>query len=174
MTQPKIRSRSLPAGSASLGRARATAPESLELFTDEQWTRLTAALTFTPRQSVVARLLCAGHTYQSVALHARISINTARMHIRALFQKLGAHDRVGFLIRMIGAERAIGECPTVRPHPDMRIAAGGRGTYKGKNRGSRSAPARMPNPAEVRQGSMGRQRLSLGVRREPRDGLMSD
>lgn len=145
MTQPKIRSRSLPAGSASLGRARATGPESLELFTDEQWTRLTAALTFTPRQSVVARLLCAGHTYQSVALCAGVSINTARMHIRALFQKLGAHDRVGFLIRMICAERAIGEYPTVRHHPDMRIAGDAPITYKEKNRGNGRALAHIPS-----------------------------
>jgi len=143
MAQLKIRSDVLRGETAS--RASTIAPQSLDLFTEEQWTRLAAALMLTPRQSEVARLLCAGHTYQSVALYAGISINTARMHIRALFQKLGAHDRVGFLIRMISAERGLGECPTVQHHPDMRIACDGHSTYKEKHRGNGRALAHIPS-----------------------------
>jgi DNA-binding NarL/FixJ family response regulator len=78
-----------------------------ELFPAARWPMLGAALRLTPRQVEIARHLCQGGTYKSIAMQSGISINTVRMHMRALFAKLGAHDRVTAVIQIVLAERAL-------------------------------------------------------------------
>jgi DNA-binding NarL/FixJ family response regulator len=68
---------------------------------------LAAYLELTPRQSEIALLICQGHPYKRIAQRTGISINTVRMHMRALFPKLGAHDRLGVVLRMIAADRLL-------------------------------------------------------------------
>ncbi len=80
------------------------------IVSQAQWSAVAAALDLAPRQADVAWLMCEGHTYKSIALHLGISINTVRMHLRVLFAKLRAHDRVGLLIRILEAERTLGPC----------------------------------------------------------------
>lgn len=77
------------------------------LFSDAEWDELSTAAHLTARQSEIARLLCDGHTYKSIALHVGISINTVRMHMRTLFAKLRAHDRVSALIELVTIQRAL-------------------------------------------------------------------
>jgi DNA-binding NarL/FixJ family response regulator len=76
-----------------------------ELFSETTWAHLKRALGLTARQCEVARLICSGFGYEAVALHTGISINTVRMHMRALFAKLGVHDRVSAILLLISVER---------------------------------------------------------------------
>lgn len=75
------------------------------LFTEAEWGHLASVFGLTPRQCQIARLMCAGLTYKSVGAHVSISINTVRMHMRALFAKLGVHDRVSLVLQLVAAER---------------------------------------------------------------------
>jgi DNA-binding CsgD family transcriptional regulator len=79
------------------------------LFTDSGWRQVSGDYRLTPRQDEVARLMCEGLTYKSIAVRTGISINTVRMHMRALFMKVGVHDRVGLILHLIAAERGLGE-----------------------------------------------------------------
>jgi DNA-binding NarL/FixJ family response regulator len=72
---------------------------------------LATLLALTPRQSQLARLICAGHTYKSMALTMGISVNTVRVHVRALFAKLEAHDRLGVVLRILALDRAVPHNP---------------------------------------------------------------
>jgi DNA-binding NarL/FixJ family response regulator len=77
------------------------------LLGDARWIQLAELLALTPRQSQLARLICAGHTYKSMALAMGISVNTVRVHVRALFTKLDAHDRLGVVLRILSLDRAV-------------------------------------------------------------------
>lgn len=77
------------------------------LFSETVWRWVAASLALTPRQSEIARLMCEGHSYKAIAARAGISINTVRMHMRALFSKLGVHDRVSAILLFIAAERSL-------------------------------------------------------------------
>jgi DNA-binding CsgD family transcriptional regulator len=90
-----------------IGKARVGDGRLPRLFSEAQWGRLTAHFGLTARQSEIARLICQAQTYDAIARRAGISINTVRMHIRNLFDKLDAHDRVSVVIRLITAERLL-------------------------------------------------------------------
>jgi DNA-binding NarL/FixJ family response regulator len=77
------------------------------LFTPARWCQLAAYLELTPRQSEIAQLICQGHAYKAIAQQTGISINTVRMHMRALFPKLGAHDRLSVVLHLIAADRLL-------------------------------------------------------------------
>lgn len=77
------------------------------LFSEARWRQLVESLALTPRQGEIARLMCDGHTYKAIALRIGISVNTVRMHIRALFAKLAAHDRLSAVLQLITADRAL-------------------------------------------------------------------
>jgi DNA-binding CsgD family transcriptional regulator len=76
-----------------------------QLFGDAEWGQLKATFALTARQCEIARLMCSGIGYEAMAAHTGISINTVRMHMRALFAKLGVHDRLNAVLQLISAER---------------------------------------------------------------------
>jgi DNA-binding NarL/FixJ family response regulator len=84
------------------------------LFTEARWRQLAEYLELTPRQSEISRCICRGRTYKAIAAETGISINTVRMHMRALFEKLGAHDRLSTVLRIVHADRALATAPTLR------------------------------------------------------------
>jgi DNA-binding NarL/FixJ family response regulator len=86
----------------------------LPLFTPARWSQLSEHLELTPRQSEIAHLICEGHAYKAIAQRTGVSINTVRMHMRALFPKLGAHDRVGVVLRMVAVDRLLEKQPSFR------------------------------------------------------------
>jgi DNA-binding NarL/FixJ family response regulator len=88
------------------GRATGEVVE-VPLFNPARWRQLIAYLGLTPRQSEIAQLICQGHAYKAIARQTGISINTVRMHMRALFPKLGAHDRLSVVLRMIATDRLL-------------------------------------------------------------------
>jgi DNA-binding NarL/FixJ family response regulator len=81
------------------------------LLSEARWHYLATLLALTPRQSQLARLICGGHTYKLMAFTMGISINTVRVHMRALFVKLGVHDRLGVVLRVLSLDRAVPQEP---------------------------------------------------------------
>jgi DNA-binding CsgD family transcriptional regulator len=72
-----------------------------------RWQALSERLGLSRRQADVARLMADGHTYESIADEAGISVNTVRMHMRGLFKKLDAHDRVSVVVRLVAADQVL-------------------------------------------------------------------
>jgi DNA-binding NarL/FixJ family response regulator len=77
------------------------------LFTESQWRQVSRAAGLTPRQAQVARLLCEGATYETIARRTGVSLNTVRLHVRMAFEKLGVHDRVRLLLELIAIHRRL-------------------------------------------------------------------
>lgn len=46
-------------------------------------------------------------TNREIATHLRISNNTVRTHVRDLFRRLGARDRVGVVVRLAIVDRRL-------------------------------------------------------------------
>jgi DNA-binding CsgD family transcriptional regulator len=89
------------------------------LFGDGQWRRICARFRLTRRQAELARLLCQSRPYQSIGREMGVSINTVRMHVRALHDRLGARDSLGVLRRLLEARELLEQ---------EDKAAGGEGT----------------------------------------------
>lgn len=79
----------------------------IELFGQERWQQVGNALGLTSRQTQIADLMCRGCTYKAIAARAGISVNTVRMHVRSLYQRLGAHDRTSVMLHVIETERSL-------------------------------------------------------------------
>jgi DNA-binding CsgD family transcriptional regulator len=80
-----------------------------ELFAADVWPRLGAHFGLTARQVDVARLMCRGLPNKQIATELGRSVNTVAMHQRMLFRRLAVHDRVGVVVRLVQAERALRE-----------------------------------------------------------------
>ena len=89
--------------------AGASSDEFEDLFSAIEWQRLARRFDLTPSQVRIASLLCAGYSQAAMAERAQLSINTVRMHLRGLFTRLNAHDRVGVLVRLLSAWRSMAE-----------------------------------------------------------------
>jgi DNA-binding CsgD family transcriptional regulator len=76
-----------------------------ELLSAAEWQKLTRHFC----QARIAYLLCAGCSQAQMAERAQLSINTVRMHLRGLFARMEAHDRVGVLVRILLARRSMAE-----------------------------------------------------------------
>ncbi len=78
-----------------------------ELFGDDQWRRLAEALNMTPRQLLVARSMCRGLKRGAIARQLGISENTVRTHVRGLFGRVGVNNRLGLIVQLVLADRAL-------------------------------------------------------------------
>jgi len=93
-----------------------------ELFTAVEWQTVATHLRLTSRQSDVARLMCRGLQRKEIATELGLSSATVRMHMEALFKKLRVRDKVGVLLRVVHAERALRAETTKRPrHGQMSV-----------------------------------------------------
>jgi len=77
------------------------------LFSQSDWAALGRKLNLTKRQLEVAELVCEELTYSDIATRMGISVNTVRMHMRALFFTLGVRDRVGVVLRLVLSHRSL-------------------------------------------------------------------
>jgi DNA-binding NarL/FixJ family response regulator len=75
-------------------------------FDEDIWIQIANVLALSARQTEITRLICAGYCYKSIAVRVGISVNTVRMHVRALFAKLRVRDRLGVVLRVFALERA--------------------------------------------------------------------
>jgi len=76
-------------------------------FSEQDWLLLAKTLDLSARQVEVAKLLCEGLTYAGMAARLNISVNTVRMHMRALFAKLGTRHQVGVVVRLAVTQRRL-------------------------------------------------------------------
>lgn len=81
-------------------------------------------LSLSARQTEITRLICAGYCYKSIAVRVGISVNTVRMHVRALFGKLRVRDRLGVVLRVFAMERAFLESCRYPGRAVRGVAAG--------------------------------------------------
>lgn len=56
----------------------------------------------TPRETEVLNLLAKGHVYKKIAGDLGISINTLRVHLRAIYEKLHVHSRTEATLKYLG------------------------------------------------------------------------
>lgn len=54
----------------------------------------------TPAESHLVQALCTGHSLPAAAQQASISVNTARTHLRSVFQKVGVHSQSALVQRV--------------------------------------------------------------------------
>ena len=77
-----------------------SATERLELFG--------RAFALTPREYELVRLLAAGADTRAMARQMALSEHTVQDHLKSIFTKTGAHDRVTVLARALGTQRTPG------------------------------------------------------------------
>ena len=56
----------------------------------------------TPREAFVAELLLCGLSNKEIAARCRISELTVKDHLKHIYQKTGAHQRMALLARLLG------------------------------------------------------------------------
>jgi DNA-binding NarL/FixJ family response regulator len=83
LLQPQVTARVLKEFSRLSGQAPAARPKAKPL-----------AEPLTDRETEVLRLIVAGETNQDIAEQLHIGLGTVKHHVRAVFAKLGARDRV--------------------------------------------------------------------------------
>lgn len=86
-----------------------------ELFSRRSWLEIGECVGLSPRQRQIARLMAMALTISDIANALRISPHTVRMHRRVLYEKLGVKTRVGLVVRLVLAERKIGNRPDPGP-----------------------------------------------------------
>jgi len=85
------------------------------LFSDLHWRELAECLRLTPRQLDIARGICSGRRYKSIAAGGGITVNTVRMHVRALYAKLDVHDSLSAILRIVHLDRQLHSSPGNAP-----------------------------------------------------------
>lgn len=58
--------------------------------------------TLTPREKEVLALLAKGYGYKKIAADLGISINTMRIHLRSVYDKLHVHSRTEATVKFLG------------------------------------------------------------------------
>lgn len=71
-----------------------------DFLSGTEWVTLAGAVRLTTREIVVATLLLNGRTRKSIAYRLKISPETVRVHIDALFAKFRVKDRLGLALRI--------------------------------------------------------------------------
>ncbi len=73
----------------------------VSLLTDRQWQYLQRRYKITPRELQIARLICHGFSNDEVAAHLRITTGTVKVHVRNLYRKTWAENKILMLLRFI-------------------------------------------------------------------------
>jgi DNA-binding NarL/FixJ family response regulator len=82
-----------------------------DFLTGIEWVTVATALHLTTRQIVVATLLLNGRTRKSIARRLKVSPETVRVHIDALFDKFRVKDRLGLALRIARMREVLQEAP---------------------------------------------------------------
>jgi ATP/maltotriose-dependent transcriptional regulator MalT len=80
----------------AVGHASAALDPPVEVHREK---RAVADLVFSKRELEVLRLLADGHANQDIALALIIGVNTVKMHLQHLYDKLDVHNRVQAILR---------------------------------------------------------------------------
>lgn len=68
------------------------------LFSPAEWRQIAASFDLSPRQSQIGMLLMDGRSDKQIATSIGIALPTLRTHLDRLFGKVGAADRVEFMV----------------------------------------------------------------------------
>lgn len=77
------------------------------LFAAARFLTIADHVGLSPRQRQVTRYVCRAKSNDEIAAKLGISSHTVHMHMKCLFQKLNVRDRVGVIVRLVLADRAI-------------------------------------------------------------------
>ncbi|MCI0684528.1 MAG: LuxR C-terminal-related transcriptional regulator [Gemmataceae bacterium] len=82
-----------------------------DFLTGAEWITLAGAARLTTREVVVATLLLKGRTRKGIAHRLKLSPETVRVHIDALFTKFQVRDRLGLALRIARIREVIQAAP---------------------------------------------------------------
>ena len=88
------------------------------MFPGEEWTRIARALTLTKREIQIVSGIFDDDTEFAIAANLGISRRTVHTHCERLYLKLGVHDRVNLILRVI--EEAFVRRPPMSAAPFVR------------------------------------------------------
>jgi len=77
-------------------------------FSDKQWELICHSLELSDREEFVCRLLCDGHTRAAIGDAMEVTTRTVRHYMERIHRKLGVHNRVGVVLRLIQVRDTIG------------------------------------------------------------------
>ena len=98
--------------------------EQRELFSEQEWSRVTQRLCLSPQQDALARNLLLGKSDKQIAREMGIAVPTVRSHITRLFRKFELSDRVELILHFVSCLQACHESrPDVRGYPLLAQAA---------------------------------------------------
>ena len=78
------------------------------LFAPKRWARLKHRFNLSNRQLQICKLLCGGYTTEAIAAELGITSNTVRMHLKGVFERVGARTRVMVVVNLVLADRGMG------------------------------------------------------------------
>lgn len=82
--------------------------------------------TLTPRELEVIRGLAKGFTDKQIAARLSMAASTVKIHLRAVYQKLGIHTRTQAVVYAASNELLDGQVPDALPLPDSANVSRGR------------------------------------------------
>lgn len=85
------------------------------VLSEDEWSIVFTALRLSPREGQLVRAVCCELKDVAIADQMNISVHTVRTHFERLFRKLSVHSRVGILICVIRAFRALAVRQDVEP-----------------------------------------------------------
>ena len=71
------------------------------LLTEKQWDYIQRRYRMSPRELQVARLVCRGFTNADVANELNVKQGTVKTHLRSIFSKVRATNKISLLLRFI-------------------------------------------------------------------------
>lgn len=77
--------------------------DSHALFSDDEWTRISALLRLSPRESEIVYTMLAGEREADIADRLGISSHTVHCHLTRLYRKLQVNSRIDLLLRVFDA-----------------------------------------------------------------------
>lgn len=75
----------------------------VKLFTYRQWAVIGTHYHLRPSELRVAKLVCKGLTDEEIAEKLNINIGTVGVHLRRIFKKTNANNRISMLLRFMEA-----------------------------------------------------------------------
>ncbi len=94
----------------------------VSLLTDRQWQYLQRRYKITPRELQIARLICHGLGNEEIADRLKITTGTVKVHVRNLYRKTWAENKILMLLRFIEDVSTLSPAPTPTPAPTPPIA----------------------------------------------------
>ncbi len=92
----------------------------VSLLTNRQWQYLQRRYKITPRELQIARLICHGFANEEIAARLNITTGTVKVHIRNLYRKTWAENKIRMLLRFIEDASSLSPTPST-PSPTATI-----------------------------------------------------